>query len=127
MSMGAYRWAKSWNEGLTSPQMFVLIMLADHYNETAKRAWPAIDTLARMTRLSPATVKRALRDLKSMGLIEVEYWFDNSTGRQKSNRYCLPFYDSESQVSPHPVVIEYDIKGRAVGFTEEGVEIAIAV
>ena len=92
MSMAAYKWAKTWE--LSSPQKFVLLMIADHYNEKDKRAWPSIETLASETGLDPRTVSRALRELETQGLIQTESWFRTGSNKRMSNRYCLPFHDS---------------------------------
>ena len=93
MSMGAYKWAKTNFSGeLTSPQHFVLLMIADHFNETEQRAWPSIQTLAIETSLNPTSVTRALRVLESKSLIETEAWFRLPSNKRMSNRYCLPFY-----------------------------------
>jgi len=101
LSIEAFRWAKTWGE-LTSAQKFVLLMIADHYNDRWRRSWPSIATLARETSLGESTVKRSIRALREMGLIEVETWFDASTGKNMSNRYCLPLYDDRSVASTKP-------------------------
>lgn len=119
MSMGAFKWAKSWGGQLTSPQMFVLLMIADHYNDTKRRAWPHIATLATETCLSSSTVKRSIRELKAQGLIEVEQWFDNSTGQQMANRYCLPDYDPRS-VAHGPQFAEPGTDGMMTGSSTDG-------
>ncbi|MGJ4843902.1 helix-turn-helix domain-containing protein [Leifsonia sp. Le1] len=95
MSFEAFRWAKSWG-GLSTSRKFVLLMLADHYNEEAHRAWPSMQTLARETGMSRRSVVNCIATLEKEGLIEVEQWVDATTGKQMSNRYCLPWHDEES-------------------------------
>jgi DNA-binding transcriptional MocR family regulator len=95
LSFEAYRWAKTWN-GLLSNQKFVLVMLADHYNDEKRCAWPSTQTLADETGMSRRTVIRCIEVLERVGLIEVEHWINAYNGKQMSNRYFLPMYDSES-------------------------------
>lgn len=93
--MAAYRWALSWS-GLSSPEKFVLVVIADHYNESAHRSWPSIERLARYTALGRSTVKRAIKRLEEEGLLEVEPWRRADTEQALNNRYCLPLFDPES-------------------------------
>jgi biotin operon repressor len=95
MSFEAFKWAKSW-DGLSSTRKFVLLMLADHYNEDVHRAWPSMQTLANETGMSRRSVVNCVATLEEMGLIEVEQWVDATTGKQMSNRYCLPWHDPAS-------------------------------
>lgn len=95
VSWKAHQWAKSWTGELTSPEAFVLLIIADHFNEKELRAWPAIDTILTVTRLKRATVFAALQRLEELGLVQVENRWGTG-GRQRSNRYCLPFYDPRS-------------------------------
>lgn len=96
MSFEAFKWAKSWRSELSSPQMFVLLMIADHYSDKKHRAWPSMATLGDETCLNRVTVSRAVTALAERGLIEVEPWVNAKTGKQMSHRYCLPLYDSLS-------------------------------
>ena len=113
MSMDAYRWALTW-DGLTSPEKFVLIIIADHYNEKVHRAWPAIDTLAKQTALGRSTVKRALKRLDDAGLIQIEPWRRDGSKRPLNNRYCLPMYDPRSERAKNLPVVVY------AEFTKDG-------
>jgi hypothetical protein len=95
--MGAFRWAKTWgSDELTSTQKFILVMIADHYNDGEKRAWPSISTLAAETCMSVSTVTRGLRHLERLQLIQTETWVKAGTEMRMHNRYCLPLYDPES-------------------------------
>ena len=49
----------------------VYVYLADRSNRQGE-CWPAINTIARDLKLSPSTVRRALRDLRKAGVIESE-------------------------------------------------------
>jgi hypothetical protein len=131
LSIKAFRWAKGWIADPGTPlktfDAFVLVMIADHYNDDARRAWPKIATLAYETRLSKSSVKRSIARLQELGLLEIEHWFLNSNSRhQLANRYCLPLFDTRSTASPGPVYAEWDLAGHPEGFPEEGPEIVMA-
>lgn len=95
MSIEAYRWAKGWPFTQAS-QKFVLIALADYYNDAERRAWPSMETLCAFTCLSRATVARAVEALKAAGFVEVERWVDSDTNNNLTNRYYLPMFDPKS-------------------------------
>lgn len=104
--MDAYRWALTW-DGLTSAEKFVLVMIADHYNDEAHRSWPSIERLAKETALHRTTVIRAIKTLEKNGLVDVEPWVRADYGGKLNNRYCLPFYDPKSQRAKRIPVIAY--------------------
>ena len=80
-------------EGMTSAQKIVLVVLANHYNEKVHAAWPSHGTLARQSSLDRSTVIRALTALQdTLGLVEITKGEDRN-GRQTSNRYRLPDFD----------------------------------
>ena len=116
MSIEAFKWAKTWQVG-SAPAKAVLLMIADHYNDADRRAWPSIQTLARETETSESTVRRAVRRLEQLGLIEVESWYrhnDRGTVDQMSNRYYLPMYDAKSCKGEEARVVfaEFDHQGK---------------
>lgn len=116
MSIGAFRWALNW-VGLSSAEKFVLVMIADHYNEKCHRSWPSIALLADETSLSRATVKRAIKNLAFHEVIAVEPWKQAGTGHSLNNRYLLPLYDKKSKPAVHLPVIakaEFDANGNRV-------------
>lgn len=43
--------------------------------------WPSVNTIAGDIKLSPATVRRAIRDLKKVGLIETEQRYREKGGK----------------------------------------------
>ncbi|MFN3948020.1 helix-turn-helix domain-containing protein [Microbacterium sp.] len=96
MSMDAYRWAISWT-GLKSSTKFVLVSIADHYNERAHRSWPSQQRIELETALSHSTVNRALDELEKEGLIEREPWVMFGTFSKLNTRYCLPMHDPKSR------------------------------
>jgi DNA-binding transcriptional MocR family regulator len=106
MSMDAYRWALTW-DGLKSPEKFVLVMIADHYNDRVHRSWPSIERLANETALHRTTVMRAIKQLEAHGLVEVEPWVKADLGGALNNRYCLPMYDPQSVRAKRLPVIAY--------------------
>lgn len=91
MSVKAFRWAVKQTD-LPGPQKFVLVMLADYYNEDWSRAWPSLGRLATDTGYGKSTVERALRALRDEGLVDVEAWMLNEGAQQLPNRYLLPLY-----------------------------------
>lgn len=95
MSMDAYRWALTWGD-LKSPQKFVLVMIADHYNDDAHRAWPSVERLSHLTGLHRTSVLRAIGELEDKGLVLIEPWVRQGLGGRLNNRYCLPLYDPQS-------------------------------
>lgn len=90
MSVHAMAWA--WQApGLTSNEVLVLVALADHASDTG-RAWPAMSTIARKSRLHRATVFRILRRLEQQGLItpvSTRGGRSSTTGQGRTNVYQL--------------------------------------
>ena len=58
----------------------VYVYLADRSNKQGE-CWPAISTIARDLKLSPSTVRRALRDLRKAGVIESEQRYRDNGGK----------------------------------------------
>lgn len=58
----------------------VYIYLADRANKEG-RCWPAVPTIAREIKLSEATVRRAIKDLRRAGLIETEQRYRTKGGK----------------------------------------------
>ena len=58
----------------------VYVYLADRTNKSGE-CWPAIPTIAKDIKLSEATIRRALRDLKKAGLLETEQRYRNNGGK----------------------------------------------
>ena len=58
----------------------VYIYLADRTNEN-NECWPAIPTIASDLKLSPSTVRRGIRDLKRVGLLETEQRYRKKGGK----------------------------------------------
>jgi DNA-binding MarR family transcriptional regulator len=71
--------------------------LSDRVHSQLGYAWPHIKTIAAETRLAIATVKRALRELKRLGLIAIE----SGLGWHSSRYWCL----LPSGVSSEPTVV----------------------
>ncbi len=81
----------------------VLLAIADHDGEGG--AWPSIATLARMTRLSPSTVRRSIKALVGLGEVTVHLQ-EGGTSRtpdgRRPNRYevtlaCPPSCDGTAR------------------------------
>lgn len=94
MSLEAYKWAKT-VEGISHSEKLLLIMIADHYSDELKRAWPSRETLARECCMSMRTVTRGIKSLEERGLIRVQRWINNENGHNLSNRYSLPIFDPQ--------------------------------
>lgn len=58
----------------------VYVYLADRTNKSGE-CWPAIPTIAKDIKLSEATIRRALRDLKKAGLLETEQRYRTNGGK----------------------------------------------
>lgn len=111
------RWAFTFRAEMTTNELFVLVIIAQHYNEAEHRSWPSVATLMDLTRLSRSTVFKVLASLQAKGLIQVEQWYQTDAVydvRQVNNRYCLPLYDALSVASPKPVRVmrDYEQSGR---------------
>lgn len=58
----------------------VYIYLSDRANKNGE-CWPAIPTIAADLKLSPSTVRRALRDLRKAGLLETRQRYREKGGK----------------------------------------------
>lgn len=58
----------------------VFVYLADRTNKGGE-CWPAIPTISKDIKLSEATIRRALRDLKKAGLLETEQRYRTNGGK----------------------------------------------
>lgn len=76
-----------YQEEIPSRAKAVYMYLKDRSNAEGE-CWPAIKTIARDTSMSVSTVKRALTDLTSCGLLYKEYRY-RQNGSKSSNRYFL--------------------------------------
>ena len=74
------RFDKIYQTDLPHRAIAVYCYLYERANENGE-CWPAIDTIAREIKLSRATVKRAIIDLKKTGLIETEQRYRTKGGR----------------------------------------------
>ena len=86
MSVEASAWA--WKQTIPANPKYVLIALADWYNELESCAWPSNAKLCEKTGLSRRTVQRSIGWLTEHKLVVPETRFKNN--RQVSNRYRLP-------------------------------------
>lgn len=58
----------------------VYVYLSDRANKSGE-CWPAIPTIAEELKLSPSTVRRALRDLRKAGFVETEQRYRTKGGK----------------------------------------------
>jgi len=61
-------WAHSSAAGTA---LLVQLALADHADDQTRSCWPSLSSLAKKTRTSRDTVRRALRELEGLGEVEV--------------------------------------------------------
>ena len=87
MSFDWFNWAKG-QKGLRPPEQFILLLIADFYNDKEGYAWPSQETLAEFSGYNRSTIHRACKSLQSKGLIS---WKKDirSSGHFSSNRYQL--------------------------------------
>ena len=80
----------------------VLLCIAEYHNEKAGYAWPSQQRIAADTGYSIRTVKRAISDLKSLGLINIARQVFSFHEGYAPNRYYLVGY-SPRQPEPEKV------------------------
>jgi len=73
------------------PVKSVLVVIASHADENTGRCWPSIATIAGKSGLSQSTVKRALKAVRTSGLIKVHK--KPMASGQTANYYLLPDED----------------------------------
>ena len=79
-----WEYARRHPDDITNTEMLVLLNLTDHMNSRTRLCNPSFVTIAKETRLHPATVKRAMRGLMNLGLI-----CRTQGGGRVSNRYVV--------------------------------------
>ena len=94
MSLEAFKWAKS-VRGLPALEKWLLVTIADFYNDEERKAYPGKSRLSDETGISVRHITRLLNSLEEKGLIRIQHWINNSTGENLSNRYFLPVYDPQ--------------------------------
>ncbi|WP_280800904.1 helix-turn-helix domain-containing protein [Aurantimicrobium minutum] len=78
---------------LSTHEKFVLVAIADHFNVHALCSWPSQSTLGRITGMQRATVNRAVKELRTMGLIKTTQVFDLEDRTSLGLLYFLPEFD----------------------------------
>jgi hypothetical protein len=86
MSHEATTWA--WKQNIPYRAKFVLLALADWYNELESCAWPTQRRLAKKLGMPYGTVRDSLRWLSEVDLVVVEHHYKHN--KQVANRYRLP-------------------------------------
>lgn len=76
--------------GLSSAEAFVLTVLANSASDDTHECWPSIRTVSRRTRLAERTVRRCLRRLEELKLIDTSPG-GHQYGRNTASRYRLMF------------------------------------
>lgn len=75
-------------ERLKPHALAVYVCLA-RFADKQGRCFPAVPTIAAIIHADVKTVRRHLSTLEEVGLIKIEQWKDEETGKQTSNRYTL--------------------------------------
>lgn len=76
--------------GLSSSEAFVLVVLCNSASDDTLECWPSIKTIARRTRLDERTVRRCLRRLEELELIETATG-GHQYGKNTASRYRMRF------------------------------------
>lgn len=122
MSLEAYKWAKS-VRGLPPLEKWLLVTIADFFNEEDHVAWPGRARLSEETGISIRQITRLLTSLNERGFIRIQRWINNANGQNLSNRYFLPIYDPKgSAADTREIVIvdpSYDWEEAKVIFLDE--------
>jgi predicted transcriptional regulator len=72
----------------------VYLYLLDRANKDGE-CWPSVNKIAGDIKLSPATVRRAIKDLRKVGLIETKQLYRNEGGKSSLlYRVKLSIYNS---------------------------------
>jgi len=77
-------------EEFNSDAKFIATVYADHAWEDGTHAYPAVDTVAKITGYSDRTIQRYLRVLESIGVMIL-----NGKGPRGTNRYDFPLQSKE--------------------------------
>jgi hypothetical protein len=89
MSVKATKWVRELSaEGLTTSDIAVLYILADHHNASSDKCYPSRRTIKSIARMSENTVTKVVQKLERIGLIKRIARTEKS-GRQTSNQYRL--------------------------------------
>jgi DNA-binding transcriptional ArsR family regulator len=86
MSVHVISWALREAPVTAKGDLLVLIVLADHAHDDGDGAYPSVQTIAMLARLSIRGVQNALRKLESAGLVEAK----PRTGRTTTYRVLTP-------------------------------------
>ncbi|NYZ70247.1 helix-turn-helix domain-containing protein, partial [Endozoicomonas sp. SM1973] len=104
MSIAATNWANQQNLGVTAKA--VLKALAEFAN-TENKCWPSIQTIGDISGASRSSVKRCIKILKELDLIDY-FWRKCKNGKENtSNIYVLKIdQSSPEKTEPTPVQSE---------------------
>lgn len=107
----------------TGSARLVLLAIADSCDHDGTNAWPAIETIAKKTKVSRSTVKRAIKELVGLGELRVVRGPDHIRSDRRPNGYevCFP---RGFNLSPRDVAgVQSDTHGGSSepprGFTHE--------
>ena len=114
MSVDAVKWAWRQSTGLRSTEKYLLIYLADRYNEQQGFAWPSISRMSKDTKISKSSIKRALKRLEELGYIRRQRRFKPEDGSQFTSAIHLPHNSSlpTGPLKPIPAFGWFDASGK---------------
>jgi DNA-binding Lrp family transcriptional regulator len=79
-------------DDVTPAEMLVLLVLADHANSEGGLAYPSVERIARMSRISKRGVQYALRRLVERGALQIQHPATN----KRPTVYCFPAFRGAS-------------------------------
>lgn len=90
MSVEAIKWAWAQSRGLRSTEKFLLVYLADRYNEEQGFAWPSLARMSKDTSISKTSLKKALKRLEELGYIRRQHRYKPEDGSRFTSAIHLP-------------------------------------
>lgn len=96
--------------GLSSAEAFCLVVLCNSASDDTLECWPSIKTIARRTRLDERTVRRCLRRLEELELIETATG-GHQYGKNTASRYRMRFDSLTGAKLDRPKVAELSPRG----------------
>jgi len=108
-------------EGLTPAQTSVLLWITFHIHYGSSFSYPRIKTLSKETKLSTATVQRAIKELVLKGLVLVtERYLPSDPTIRTSNAYTVMIPNSAFEDSKEPDQIDQEEEQEHIEGIHEG-------
>lgn len=124
MSVQALSWVLDDVRGIKPTERLALISIANHADRHGRNAWPSYETIAAEADINVDTAKRAVRSLRSAGVVTVEINRGGDADTRpdrRPNRYALPLmgqpFDGRARNAPPPDAHGGDRHGDPVSST----------